>query len=125
MLSWRDHINQDGYAILPNVVSEGATARLIAALGGVPPGEGIRRRGSLYAIRNLLDVPAVRELADSPAIRALVAPILGPECFPARGLLFDKTPRANWKVSWHQDLSIAVEARREVAGFGPCSCKAG
>jgi ectoine hydroxylase-related dioxygenase (phytanoyl-CoA dioxygenase family) len=42
-----------------------------------------------------------------------------------RAILFDKTPATNWKVSWHQDLTIAVKARRSVAGFGPWSEKAG
>ena len=42
-----------------------------------------------------------------------------------RGILFDKTPDANWLVPWHQDLSIAVRERRYVPGFGPWSVKAG
>jgi ectoine hydroxylase-related dioxygenase (phytanoyl-CoA dioxygenase family) len=42
-----------------------------------------------------------------------------------RGILFDKLPEANWKVPWHQDLSIAVRGRVDVAGFGPWSVKAG
>ena len=42
-----------------------------------------------------------------------------------RGILFDKTPGANWKVGWHQDLSIAVKKRVDVPGFGPWSEKAG
>ena len=42
-----------------------------------------------------------------------------------RGILFDKTPGANWNVVWHQDLSIAVRERRDVPGFGPWSQKAG
>jgi ectoine hydroxylase-related dioxygenase (phytanoyl-CoA dioxygenase family) len=45
--------------------------------------------------------------------------------FAVRGILFDKTPDANWKVVWHQDLTIAVRERRHVAGFGPWSEKDG
>jgi ectoine hydroxylase-related dioxygenase (phytanoyl-CoA dioxygenase family) len=55
----------------------------------------------------------------------LVEPILGPGCFAVRVLWFDKTPDANWKVPWHQDLAIAVQARAEVDGFGGWSEKAG
>lgn len=101
-------------------------AALIAAVGGAGDGAGSQRRGSVYALRNLLeDMPAVAALADAPEVRALVAPVLGPDCFPVRGILFDKTPEANWNVVWHQDLSIAVRERREVDGFGPWSEKAG
>jgi len=42
-----------------------------------------------------------------------------------QGIFFDKPADANWKVQWHQDLSIPVKARVEVPGFGPWSKKAG
>lgn len=80
----------------------------------------------MYAIRNLLDVaPELRDLARSPAIRVLVEPSLGPQSFPVRGVLFVKPAGANWKVPWHQDLSIAVRQKRDVPGLGPWSKKAG
>ena len=44
---------------------------------------------------------------------------------PVRAILFDKTPSANWKVVWHQDLTIAVRERGVVSGFGPWSEKEG
>jgi ectoine hydroxylase-related dioxygenase (phytanoyl-CoA dioxygenase family) len=66
----------------------------------------------------------VRELADSPAIRDLITLILGRSFRPVRGILFDKIPNANWKVPWHQDLTIAVQERMESEGFGPWSMKA-
>lgn len=40
-------------------------------------------------------------------------------------ILFDKTGSANWTVPWHQDRSIAVRERIDVAGFGPWSNKSG
>lgn len=70
-------------------------------------------------------MPAVKALAESAAIRALVEKVLGPEAVAVRGLLFDKTPGANWKVAWHQDLTIAVKQRREVPDYGPWSIKSG
>src|SRR5206468_5123271 len=57
-------------------------------------------------------------------LRALVEPVLGPGAFAVRGLFFDKTPEANWKIPWHQDLTIAVRRRIETPGFGPWSIKA-
>jgi ectoine hydroxylase-related dioxygenase (phytanoyl-CoA dioxygenase family) len=76
-------------------------------------------------MRNLLRLaPAIRELAASVAMRSVVEPVLGAEAFPVRGLLFDKTPGANWKVAWHQDLSIAVAKKIDTPGFGPWSIKA-
>ena len=39
--------------------------------------------------------------------------------------MFDKTEGANWKVPWHQDVTIAVCNKIEADGFGPWSTKAG
>jgi ectoine hydroxylase-related dioxygenase (phytanoyl-CoA dioxygenase family) len=70
-------------------------------------------------------LPDVRTLAHSEELRTLVEPILGPRWRPVRGIYFDKTLSANWKVPWHQDLTIAVHETREAEGFGPWSTKAG
>ena len=124
--AWTADVDERGFALVPEVVGEDDVRRLLAALDEAEQAEGVRRRESIYAIRNLLEsVPAVAALARSAAVRALVEPVLGPGAFAVRGILFDKTPDANWKVAWHQDLTIAARARREVEGFGPWSDKAG
>jgi ectoine hydroxylase-related dioxygenase (phytanoyl-CoA dioxygenase family) len=64
-------------------------------------------------------------LAESTAVRSLVEPALGPNAFAVRDLFFDKTMDANWKVTWHQDLTIAVRHRIDVPDFGPWSVKDG
>lgn len=75
--------------------------------------------------RNILSVPSVRALATSHSVREIVEKILGPECFAVRGIFFNKTRQANWKVVWHQDLTIAVREQQPVIGFGPWTTKAG
>lgn len=123
---WLGRLGEDGYAIVPGVIGRAEVERLLDALDMAGGTEGARRRESVYAVRNLLDaVPEVRALAESPAVRALVEPVLGPEAFAVRGILFDKTPDANWKVAWHQDLAIAVREKRDTPGFGTWSEKAG
>jgi hypothetical protein len=42
-----------------------------------------------------------------------------------RGIYFDKHKEANWKVAWHQDLTIAVHERADIDGYGSWSMKAG
>jgi len=59
------------------------------------------------------------------AVSSVVQSALGPAAFMVKGILFDKHPGANWKVPWHQDLTVAVKARTEAAGYGPWSVKAG
>jgi ectoine hydroxylase-related dioxygenase (phytanoyl-CoA dioxygenase family) len=75
--------------------------------------------------RNLLGNQRVRELAASPAMLAVLDPVLGNGAFAVRATLFNKSPGANWKVSWHQDAVISVQKRIDVAGWGPWSLKDG
>jgi ectoine hydroxylase-related dioxygenase (phytanoyl-CoA dioxygenase family) len=125
----RDGLERGGYAICSDILSDGEVETLLTELDnhesvGETTGN-LKRHNSVYAMRNLLAVPTVRKLAQSPQVRQLVEPILGRQCFAVRGILFDKTPDANWKVVWHQDLTIAVEKRLDTAGYGPWSKKAG
>ena len=125
--SWQQGLASDGHTIIPNVVDRKRVRRLIHALEGVGNEMGVRaRKSATYAVRNLLSlVPEIGALASSSEVRAVVEPILGSGAIAVRGLLFDKSPEANWKVAWHQDLSIAVKKRVEMSGFGPWSEKAG
>ena len=120
------HFPDDGFAILRNVFSPAEIAALIDALSEIGSRAGVRSRGGVYAIRALLEASApVRELANSPKLDLIVSNYLGAPALPVRGTLFDKTPRANWLVPWHQDRTICVDSRREVEGFGPWTRKAG
>ena len=84
------------------------------------------RHGRLYAVRNLLQIsPQVQELASSPPLLSLAKAVLGDRAFPVKAILFDKIPAANWKVPWHQDVTIAVKERHQIDGFGSWTHKAG
>jgi ectoine hydroxylase-related dioxygenase (phytanoyl-CoA dioxygenase family) len=125
-LTYRDEIHEQGFAVVPAVIDSKQIEGLVSDIEGLDQGDSIRRKGGVFAVRNLLDVcPAVRDLARSASIRKIVSSILGELAFPARGILFDKTPNANWLVPWHQDVTIAVAERNEVEGFGPWSIKVG
>jgi ectoine hydroxylase-related dioxygenase (phytanoyl-CoA dioxygenase family) len=120
-------IDRDGFAIVADVVPPAVVAGLIDALEAKGPGPAVLERGGqAYAMRDLLrEVPEARRLADSAPLRELVRSVLGPGAFVVRGLLFDKTPEANWPVPWHQDLTIAVRARLDAPGYGPWTVKGG
>ena len=70
-------------------------------------------------------MPEVSALARSAPLLDLVGPHLSAPPLPVRAIYFDKSPEANWLVSWHQDLTLALAARVEHPGFGPWSLKDG
>jgi ectoine hydroxylase-related dioxygenase (phytanoyl-CoA dioxygenase family) len=120
-------IRDDGFAVVEGALDDDIVVKLAAALQPVDEcGSFLRRKGAAFAARNLLgSIPEVAELAASRTVRQLVEPMLGSRFLPVRGILFDKVPGANWKVPWHQDVTIAVRSRVESDGFGPWSVKAG
>jgi len=115
----RTAFDRDGFGIIADALSSTRVEELLAAL---PPDLETESRGGL---RNLFEIPAITDLARDPVIRGAAEGVLGAECFAVRALLFDKTPSTNWKVAWHQDVTIAVAERRDAPGFGPWSVKAG
>ena len=121
-----DAVMQRGFAIVENAIPPEVVSGLLEILADAKIHDGkSQRAGKAFGIRNLLKaVPATRDLANSAACRNLVEPVLGSSARVVRGIYFDKHPDANWKVTWHQDLTIAVRERVEVDGFGPWSVKA-
>lgn len=74
----------------------------------------------------IVDCPAIAGLlAADRAIGAKVADMLGDDAMPVRAILFDKSPDVNWALDWHQDRTIAVRNKCEVAGFGNWNTKQG
>lgn len=117
--NWTDRLSQHGFAVVENVLNAEEVAALIEVLTRTVGPEG-------YAKRSLLaNVPEIAAVARGPKLMPLVQRVLGANAFPIKGILFDKTPGANWKVAWHQDNMICVRERIDAPGFGPWSVKDG
>ena len=126
-MNYINNIAQDGFAVVENVVDAAMLELLEREVSRVQiDGIGSQRAGKAFGIRNLMNaVPFTREFANTNSLRSLVEPILGSTARVVRGIYFDKHRDANWKVAWHQDLTIAVRKRIEVDGFAAWSVKAG
>jgi ectoine hydroxylase-related dioxygenase (phytanoyl-CoA dioxygenase family) len=111
----RSDIDDDGFAISASLLSEGEQRALINAVGQI---QGAGRRG-------VLCVAEVARFAHSKTLLQTVEGYTSAQVLPVRATYFDKSPEANWLVSWHQDLTLAVRGKIEVPGFGPWSIKNG
>jgi ectoine hydroxylase-related dioxygenase (phytanoyl-CoA dioxygenase family) len=107
-----------GFAIHHGVIAPEEVSALAASLVGVVR---LARAGA----RHLMSHDPVRVLASDTRLLDLARAELGSEAVPYRATLFDKSPRANWLVTWHQDTALPLRARVEAAGWGPWSHKAG
>jgi ectoine hydroxylase-related dioxygenase (phytanoyl-CoA dioxygenase family) len=118
----QQNITNRGYHIIPNLIDRTLTHQLIQAIATQINSDNLKPHG----IRNLLTlVSAVRELANSEIVLPIVQTILGSNAKVVRGIFFDKTPEANWKVPWHQDLTMALQQKIELPGYSAWSIKAG
>jgi ectoine hydroxylase-related dioxygenase (phytanoyl-CoA dioxygenase family) len=122
----KQEIEEFGFSVLPNVFGRQEVELLIESISKIEREEGVRSRGGVYAIRNLLHLsPVVMELAYSTRVRSIVGEILRDDVLAVRATLFDKTTGANWLVPWHQDLTVCVDEMLDVPGYGPWTTKAG
>jgi ectoine hydroxylase-related dioxygenase (phytanoyl-CoA dioxygenase family) len=116
---WQSDIKNRGFAIIPNIFTPDDIAAL---LRGLSEHNGFRSRAGL---RHALAIPTVAALAWDRRLLGLVREILGPEAFPYRATLFEKSSRANWLVAWHQDRALPLREKRDTPGWGPWSLKEG
>jgi hypothetical protein len=74
------------------------------------------------ASARLMPMPAL-----PPLLRAAdaVAAARLPGARPVFARVFDKTSGANWSLTWHQDRTIALKARRDTPGFTAWTVKQG
>ena len=130
-MTWREQLEDDGFAILPALSPE-AVATALAEWAEVTrahandesllTGEG----GPAYGARNLLDLwPTVVELVRVPVLREVLLDALGEGAGVVRVLYFDKPPGHSWALPWHKDCSLAVEAHGRSGAFTKPTVKAG
>jgi hypothetical protein len=131
-MTWREQLEADGFALLPDVFTPEAVAGVIAeweevtrryaADDAVLSSEG----GPAYGARNLLDLwPRAADLARAPALADAITDVLGTGAGVVRALYFDKPPGHSWALPWHKDYSVAVTEHGRLGAFTKPTVKAG
>ena len=118
-----DELNADlasnGFAMVSKFIDEPMRQRLLDDLTPLlsDAAAGVRGLASKSAL--------VQKFAGSERIRGIIEGILGERAQLVRSILFNKDEQTNWQVGWHQDLTIAVCGRSDVAGFSAWTEKDG
>lgn len=74
----------------------------------------------LHGVRNAeKKFKSILKISKSAKTLEYVERILDAKSLLVRAIIFDKTPDKNWLVSWHQDKTVAVSDKLELAGWGP------
>ncbi|MBO9591347.1 MAG: phytanoyl-CoA dioxygenase family protein [Niabella sp.] len=118
-------LGTNGFAVVPGIFTSQEVAAMIREIERADSlKETFRKSAGLFAIRQFLkEIPAIHRLIFNARLKQLITQLLGSRYFVVKSIYFDKPAASNWFVSYHQDLTISVDQRIEVPGFGPWTMK--
>lgn len=123
--SYINRLNEDGFTVIDNMYSPAEVENILQMINEADTSkETFRKPSGLFAIRQFLkEVPGTAGIIFSDKIKLLLKSLFGNRFFVVKSIYFDKPPSSNWYVSYHQDLTISVDRKSEIEGFGPWTVK--
>lgn len=120
-------VKRRGFAILENIYTTKEVGRILSVIQRASEDrERFRGTEDLFAIRSVLkEIPALKDLIFNSNLCTLVKEGFGKDYFLTKAIYFDKPPKSNWYVTWHQDVPINVKEKIETEGFRAWTNKAG
>jgi len=112
-------MNTPGFWIKNDIFFDDECDAIISALR-----QGNVRRSRAGA-PNLMSIAAIRNLAEDERLVKICEEITGSRLVPYKATLFEKTGKANWLVTFHQDTALPLEKDTNAEGWGPSSVKDG
>jgi len=118
-------VKTNGFTILNNIYTPQEVQQIIAAIEAADTtGATFRKSAGLFAIRQFLkEIPATLPLVFNANLKNLINQLFGNGYFVVKSIYFDKPGESNWFVAYHQDLTISVDKRADVEGYGPWTVK--
>ena len=116
----------DGFQIISDLISDSECDLLASELSASFENQQNLAKNKIGGVRNLLrNSLRVNETATSAKLVSCLEGLLNRKVFPVRAIFFDKTAESNWRVPWHQDLTITVVEQIETPSFVSWSFKDG
>ena len=121
----KDHLLSEGFSIIENVFTDEEIDELIKIISNVDTtNPTFRKTNDLFAIRQFLnEIPGASERVFNKVLKQLIINYFGKDYFVVKSIYFDKPEQSNWFVSYHQDLTISVDKKAAIEGFGPWTVK--
>ncbi len=115
----KKELNLLGYAIIDSVYTKEEIQVIGNFISTLDTSKAIfRKTADLFAIRQFIkEVPEIAELILNDNLKAIINGIGGKDYFVVKSIYFDKPEKSNWFVSYHQDLTISVDQKKQVQGF--------
>ena len=125
MINYKKEIEERGFAVINHVFSSAEVAQLVDVIQQADHTKAtFRKTSDLFAIRQFLkEIPGAVSLILTQKLSEIITQLFGEGYRVVKSIYFDKPGASNWFVAYHQDLTISVKEKVEVAGFGPWSVK--
>ncbi|WP_316834564.1 phytanoyl-CoA dioxygenase family protein [Pedobacter nutrimenti] len=123
--SYTAKIENDGFVMIPDIFTEQQVKQLVQVIDQADTsGKTFRKSADLFAIRQFLkELPGAIELIFTADFKALIQDLFGKDYCIVKSIYFDKPEQSNWFVSYHQDLTISVDKKVELEGYGMWTVK--
>ncbi len=117
--------SEKGFTIINDVFSDKEINQIIDVIESIDTSkENFRKSEDLFAIRQFLkEVPESHQFIFNDNIKKIINEVFGNDYFAVKSIYFDKPEKSNWYVSYHQDLTISVDKKLDLNGFGPWTTK--
>jgi ectoine hydroxylase-related dioxygenase (phytanoyl-CoA dioxygenase family) len=121
----KTQLADDGFTLVENTYSPEETQQIIALIEQVDTSrQTFRKSAELFAIRQFLkEIPETVNLLFNERLKTIVREFFGDDYFVVKSIYFDKPGASNWFVAYHQDLTISVDNKLVLPGFGPWTVK--
>ncbi|SFQ16273.1 phytanoyl-CoA dioxygenase family protein [Parafilimonas terrae] len=121
----RKQLSTEGFVVIDNIYTLEEINSILETISQADTSKPtFRRTNDLFAIRQFLkEVPAAYNLIFNNKLNAIVSEFFGDDYFIVKSIYFNKPEQSNWFVAYHQDLTISVDKKLEVEGFGPWTVK--
>ncbi len=121
----RQKINELGFVIIEKVYTKDEINNLITIVDDADHSrDTFRKSADLFAIRQFLkEIPVIQSILFTSKLKEIISKIFGNNYFVVKSIYFDKPVVSNWYVAYHQDLTISVDKKMDITGFGPWTTK--
>lgn len=121
----KEELLYNGFTTIDNIYSAEEVDKILSTIDQVDKTkETFRKSVDLFAIRQFLkEVPEAIKHVFNNNLQTVIRHVFGNNYFVVKSIYFDKPETSNWYVSYHQDLTISVDKKLDLEGFGPWTVK--
>jgi ectoine hydroxylase-related dioxygenase (phytanoyl-CoA dioxygenase family) len=113
-----NQLTQNGFSIIENIYAHEEIDAIFKIIEAESKDNWhFKKQKDLFAIRCFLkEISALNALVLNEKLKQIIES-LNPKYRIVKSIYFDKPPRSNWPVNWHQDLTISVSNKENSEGY--------